>query len=64
MSGEEEEEGRKEGGIMTSKNLTTLTWQVGKNTSKRPQTVGEGEGKGRGHMDTKETAGDTLGRTL
>ena len=31
MSGEEEEEGRKEDAL-TSKNLTTLTWQVGKKT--------------------------------
>ena len=32
MSGEEEEEGRKED-VMTSKNLTTLTWQVGNHTA-------------------------------
>ena len=41
MSGEEEEEGRKED-VMISKNLTTLTWQVKKNMWKyapRPSVV-------------------------
>ena len=35
MSAEEEEEGRKKEGGRSSKNLTTLIWQVGKNTLQR-----------------------------